>query len=300
MTTPVLHPEIEQLKRRYHETRSALRDVIEQWHVLSNEVRPRLTATYDRYFGELERELQFASLESAELFRRVELLSIKVARGEKLTTEIIDLINQVVDKEYARFKRRLREAFNMDTEQRERSAQLRVDAHDDEELVKMYRTLVKKLHPDAAGESAPGTEAWHRVQNAYRDRNVSQLRSLLAFFGVGDTSDQQTNTWDHDRWTCEVQALESRLHVEQRKLARLQGEEPFAIESSLTDEVWREQHFATLRASIRAKLKEIDENNEHYRELTGGSVPLGSDALKSTEEQGFEEDFMKNTYFGQR
>ena len=300
MTTPVLHPEIELLKTRFHEARNALRDAIEQWNVLSNEVRPRLNATYDRYFGELERELQFASLASAELFRRVELLSIKVARGEKLSTEIIDLINQVVDKEYARFKRRLHEAFNMDSEQRERSAQLRVDAHDDEELVKMYRTLVKKLHPDAAGEDAPGTEAWHRVQNAYRDRNVSQLRSLLDFFGVGDTSDLETRTWDHDRWTSEVQSMERRLQVEQRKLARLKGEEPFAIEGALTDEVWREQHIATLQASIQTKLKEIDVNNEHYRELTGGRVPLGSDTLKSTEEQGFEEDFMKNTYFGQR
>ena len=300
MTTPVLHPEIELLKSRFHETRNALRDGIEQWHVLSNEVRPRLNATYDRYFGELERELQFASLAGAEIFRRVELLSIKVARGEKLTTEIIDLINHVVNKEYARFKRRLHEAFNMDTEQRERSAQLRVDAHDDEELVKMYRTLVKKLHPDAAGESAPGTEAWHRVQNAYRDRNVSQLRSLLAFFGVGDASDLETRTWGQDRWTSEVQSLERRLHVEERKLARLKGEEPFAIEGALTDEVWREQHIAALQASIQTKLKEIDENNKHYRELTGGCVPLGSNALKSTDEQGFEEDFMKNTYFGQR
>lgn len=300
MTLPQIHPEIEEIRSRYHAARFDLRAAVEEWHRLSNEVRPRLHATYQHYFGDLERELQFKALEGAELFRRVELLSIKVARGERLTPEIIHLVNQVVDKEYAKFKRRLREAFDMDTEQRERAAQQRVDLHDDEELVKMYRTLVKKLHPDAIGENAPGSEEWHRVQIAYRDRNVSQLRSLLTVLGVGDQDDHATDDWDIERWKAELDEIERRLQIEERKLGRLRRQDPFVIEGELDDEAWRKQHAADLRAAIADKDKEIAENREHYREITGGEVPQGTDVVKSKDAQTFDEDFMKNTYFGQR
>ncbi|MBK7034448.1 MAG: hypothetical protein IPH49_14570 [Ignavibacteria bacterium] len=159
MTLPQIHPEIEEIRSQYQTVRSDLRAAVEEWHRLSNEVRPRLNATYQHYFGELERELQFKALEGAELFRRVELLSIKIARGERLTPEIIDLVNQVVDKEYAKFNRRLREAFDMDVQQRERAAQQRVDIHDDEELVMMYRTLVKNSTPMLLGPTLPARKS---------------------------------------------------------------------------------------------------------------------------------------------
>ncbi|MBK6291651.1 MAG: hypothetical protein KA339_03425 [Candidatus Kapabacteria bacterium] len=300
MTLPQIHPEIEEIRSQYQTVRSDLRAAVEEWHRLSNEVRPRLNATYQHYFGELERELQFKALEGAELFRRVELLSIKIARGERLTPEIIDLVNQVVDKEYAKFNRRLREAFDMDVQQRERAAQQRVDIHDDEELVMMYRTLVKKLHPDAVGANAPGSEEWHRVQNAYRDRNVSQLRSLLAVLGVNETEDHITDTWDIERWKAELDILEKRLQIEERKLNRLRRQDPFVIESELDDEAWRTRHTKELQDAVSEKEKEIAENREHYREITGGEVPQGTDVVKSKEDQTFDEDFMKNTYFGQR
>ncbi|MCX6141085.1 MAG: hypothetical protein NTX15_09700 [Candidatus Kapabacteria bacterium] len=300
MTLPSIHPEIEQLKRRYLEAQGALRTVVEDWHSLSTEIRPRLNAMYDQFFGELERELQFKSLASAELFRRVELLSVKVARGEVLTPEIIDLVNSVVDKEYARFNRRLREALHMDTEQRERAAQQRVDLHDDEELVQMYRTLVKKLHPDASGQNSPGSIEWHRLQNAYKNRNVSQLRSLLAVLGAGDTEDEITNGWDLDRWIHEVHTLENRLHAEERKLIRLRGEEPFVISEELDNDEWREQHRRELLAALEVKDKELAENRVRYRELTGGDVKGGTNADASEVDEKFDQDFMKNTYFGQR
>lgn len=300
MTAPVLHPEIEAMKQRHANARVALRAALDEWHRLSTEERPRLTHAYAQHFGELERELQYKALDSAELFRRVELLSIKVARGERLTKEIVDLVNTVVNREYAKFRRRVREAFDMDAEQRERAAEHRETVQDDEELVKMYRTLVKRMHPDTAGADAPGSEAWHTMQNAYRDRNVSQLRSLLAVLGVDDETSSDTSAWDVERWTVETDLLERRLDVERRKLDRLRRQEPFTYAADLDSDAWRAQHAEDLRNAIAAKDKEIAENREHYREITGGDVPPGTDVVRTADERTFDEDFMKNTYFGQR
>ncbi|MFN9952300.1 MAG: hypothetical protein ACK55I_04305, partial [bacterium] len=82
---------------------------------------------------------------------------------------------------------RIREAFYMDVDQRERAAKAREEHAQDGELVKMYRSLAKQLHPDAGqGDSAESVAIWHRVQQAYTSRNVSQMKSLLSMLGADE------------------------------------------------------------------------------------------------------------------
>lgn len=276
---------------------------IDDWYRLSTEVRPRLHATYNALFGELERELQQGALAAAEMFRRVELLSIKHERGERLTPEIVDLINQVVDKEYARFTMRIREAFSMDARQREELARAQQGHTSDHELVTMYRTLVKQLHPDvAAGAQGASidTSVWHQVQSAYASRNAGQLRSLLTVLGAEDVHAAESDAWDVGRWQQEVVAVEQRLALEQRKLSRLRLEEPFSLEQDLGNESWQIRHREALLQAIARKKKELRDSQRRYNELTEGLIPSGTNPSKSKDEQSFEEEFMTNTYFGQR
>lgn len=298
-----VHPDIAPLRDRLRELRIQLRAAVDDWHRLSTEVRPRLHALYHAHFGELERELQRSALAAAEMFRRVELLSIKHERGEKLTREIVDLINEVVDKEYARFAMRVREACDMDQRQRDDAARARQGAASDHELVIMYRTLVKQLHPDVTGtaDADAATDAfWHQVQNAYANRNAGQLKSLLAVLGVNEALTRESDDWSIDRWRAEVDAIERRLGLEQRKLRRLRTEEPFTMERDLEDELWIERHRRELQLAIARKNDELRDSEKRYSDLTGGLLPAGENPTKTNQERTFEEDFMTNTYFGQR
>jgi hypothetical protein len=72
------------------------------------------------------------------------------------------------------------------------------------------------------------------------------------------------------------------------------------MEHVIDDEQWRTRHRRTLEQAIASKQHEIRENTNRYAELTGGSVPPGTEPMKTKDEQSFEEDFLKNTYFGQR
>ena len=296
-----LHPEIEELRRQLIELKGQLRQVMDDWHQLTTVVRPQLHALYHQHFGELERELQYASLESAELFRRVELLSIKVTRGEILTPKIIELVNQLVDAEYARFKMRIREAFDMDARQREQHAVESQGKQQDAELVNMYRTLVKQLHPDVASSmSSDDIAVWHRVQHAYATKNAAQLQSLLTLMGVHGDLQRETLEWTSERWQEEVQRLQTRVRVEQRKLRKLRSEEPFTMESLLENESLRSKHRSELEHAIATKRREMQESAARYAEFTGGMVPPGTNVVDSKEQQDFNEDFLMNTYFGQR
>ncbi|MBU3678641.1 MAG: hypothetical protein FGM32_03425 [Candidatus Kapabacteria bacterium] len=298
-----VHPDIAHLREHVRELRRELRSVIDDWHRLSTEVRPRLHAIYHAHFGELERELQQSALSAAEMFRRVELLSIKHERGEQLTQQIVDLINEVVDKEYARFAMRVKEAFEMDQRQRDDAERTRTGQTSDHELVSMYRTLVKQLHPDVADTSKNDAEdggVWHQVQTAYASRNAGQLRSLLAVLGADEALTREADDWGIDRWRHEAEEMERRLGLEQRKLRRLRAEEPFTMERDLEDEGWRNRHRDELVRVIARKKDELRESERRYAELTEGLVPRGQNPTKSKEERSFDEDFMTNTYFGQR
>jgi len=300
MCAPVLHPEIQQLQRQCSDLRGRIRAAVEEWHQRSTVERPRLAALYDRYFGALERDYQRLAVQTAELFRRVELLSIKVARGERLTPDIIENVNRVVDKEYARFHRRLHEAFDMTSEQRNAQAAAQAEQHDDDELVKTYRVLVKKLHPDAVGQASDVDPLWQQVQDAYTSRNLQHLRSILSMLEADVSSDQTTQGWSIERLQREVGLLTSRLDMERRKLTRLRASEPLSLADQLTDASWRDAYELDLRARLVAKQREYDETQRRYIEITGSDVIPGVNPNRSAEEREEERDFIEHTYFGAR
>lgn len=300
MCAPVIHPEVLQLQRQCSDLRGRIRAAVEEWHQCSTVERPRLAALYDRYFGALERDYQRLAVHTAELFRRVELLSIKVARGERLTPDIIENVNRVVDKEYARFHRRLHEAFDMTAEQRNAEAAERPGQHDDDELVKTYRVLVKKLHPDAVGQVADVDPLWQQVQAAYTSRNLQHLRSILSMLEADVSNDNTTQGWSIERLQREVGLLTSRLDMELRKLARLRASEPLTLAEGLIDPSWRDAHELDLRARLVTKQREYDETQRRYIEITGHHVIPGVNPNRSAEERDEERDFMENTYFGAR
>lgn len=304
MTSPSTHPEIARLREQCARHRASLREVAEEWHRLSAIERPRLLSIYDRHFGDLEKERQKLALEGAEIFRRVELLSIKVARGERITPDIVQMVNMIVDKEYARLRQRMREAFDMTAYERDRATSERGDDAEDGELVKMYRTLAKRLHPDAVGDHPELSGVWQRVQDAYRDKNIRQLQSIVDLLNADDAAAGEMEGWDIERLSREAERLDARLRMERRKLDRLRGQEPFILAQDLENENWCTWHRRDIEQSIAAKRREIEEHRMRYREITGNDAP-GSAAGESTqngndEQQNFERDFMEKTYFGSR
>lgn len=72
------------------------------------------------------------------------------------------------------------------------------------------------------------------------------------------------------------------------------------MERCVDDESWIARHHEELVRSIAQKKNELRESKRRYDELTGGMVPPGHNPMKSKQERTFEEDFMTNTYFGQR
>lgn len=298
MATPITHPDLARVRSRCAELRQRIQRVLEEWHHRTTVEHPQILARYEQHFGALERERQNLALQCAELFRRVELLTVKASRGEVITAETVELINSVVDKEYARMHQRYREAFG--TESSAKPSAEHPASRD--ELVQMYRTLAKRLHPDATDLHGDGSlQTWHRVQEAYRNRDAARLRTLLTVTGAAP-DDHGDDRWSLERWQQEERTLEARLRMEQRKVDRMQVEEPFVYARDLDRPAWVERHRMELEADLQKRRAELVEHRRQYRELAGGTNPPGRnpDSPASQAAQNFDQDFMENTYFGGR
>jgi len=286
--TPDLHPEINELRQRCATLRAELTEVLKEWHRLSVVERPQLLSAYDTHFGMFEADRQAVAFKSAVLFRKIELLMVKISRGETITSQIVDLVNTVVEKEFERVA---------SSEQRVASESSGVV---NGELVPMYRTLAKKLHPDAVGEDPFLRSLWERVQTAYADKDAYQLQRLLELLVNENGQNQVTDTWGLERWRAEERKLSTRLRMEQRKLERLRTEEPFSIADEITDEVWIKQHTTDLEADLASHRAVYEERQKRYNELTANVLQSTDPTPDEKERQQFNNDFFDNTYFGGR
>jgi len=294
MVIPQLHPEVEHLRQAYEQNRIELCACLEEWHRLTVEVRPTLLEKYDKAFGEIEQERQLLSLQNTELFRRIELLSIKVQRGEQLTAETIEFVNKVVDAEYARLRSRLQ---GEEKAKHETVAPLQSVGYS--ELTQMYRTLAKQVHPDASGDN-DRIKQWHQVREAYANRDVSRLQALCTALGANRLANDVTAEWDLNTWQEEAHRMSVRCRVEHRKLERLRSEAPFCMAKELDDPEWVSDHRTMLEYEVAKSRKELTEQRQIYRELIQGKCTPESNPAVSSEETAFNQDFMDSTYFGNR
>jgi hypothetical protein len=307
------HPRIAELRRRRREALERLKQCALNLHRLQESVLPELLDRYDALFREREIALQRATLLAAEIKRREELFRLKLERGERLTEEMITVVHAIVDREFERVKQRQREALDMSAQERERNAAERAQRRNDGDFAKLYRSIVKKLHPDAASSDAaqPRNEQfWHAAQEAYRERNFSALQSIHDI--VCELEDEENNdkTPDDARWrhyesaeaylAAEVQRLESRLRNEERKLRDIYNNPPYSLRELMQSPAWVESERAALQSQIAAKQREYEQATTF---LSSINALKSEHPERSPEEQrrnDFANDFMENTYFNFR
>lgn len=289
----IRHAHVDELREEIRELRRSLLRAQEEWYATSVVLREQLTSAYHAAFGDVETEIQRLALNHAEILRRVELLTVKHDRGEQITAEIVAHVNHIVDREYQRFRERMAGSRASAVDESNGAS----DRVRDDELVRMFRVVAKRLHPDVNGERQDAS-LWHRARLAYEHGDLRTLQSIEAGTS-GDESDAEIH--DMAMLAIIAERLTGRLVAEQKKLARLRMEEPFTLEHVLHDEQWRQLHRATLERQRDAWAHAIEQTQLRYDELTSGlSGAQPADATEVPGNERGDSDFMESTYFGFR
>ncbi|MES2767033.1 MAG: hypothetical protein V4642_14255 [Bacteroidota bacterium] len=301
-----LHPEIEKLRARVGELRLQMRELLEEYYSIQNEILPELHDKYDALFKKLEIEIQRKTLAASEISRRAEIFSLKLSRGEKLSAEMIKLVNTMVDREFRRFKKSLEDAFEKTQEQRNSENEKKFTSEkvnplgNTSEVSKLYRAIAKKLHPDVAGDVTDHFKKfWANVQDAYQKRNVQKMRALHQMLCVEDQfsgkfDDHQS---EFDALSQEIRQLENKTESENRKLQRLKQQQPYTFKENIHDEAWIAAHTKDLERQLLKKEREIEQANEILKEMLGGNW-LQIQQKNEKKDEPFDDDFMRDAYFG--
>lgn len=302
MSTPssiLSHPHIQYLRKRRQELADQLGGLLEEWRHITDEINPRLLTLYDDLFRTLEMDIQRKTFEEKQLARREELFRIKLQRGEKLTEHAVRLVHALVDKEFGRMQQQINEALDMD--EAERNARARREQNADD-LPKLYRAIVKKLHPDAeTGETSGNYQKfWSGTQEAYRSKNADRLRSIYEMVCVTGLDDFDTYNHAEETLTREVERLEGRVAAEEKKLRELKETEPYSLRDSLRNDVWIARH----RRSLEEELEDIQRNTERHiaflNSILGTDWQQHLDEAQLKKNQSFQEEFTSSTYFNGR
>jgi len=280
------HPTIRQLRIRIRECRGDLLGLLDEWHHLKNVVRPRIMFVYENIFGDIEQDIQIRSRIASEIERRVELLSLKLRRGEKLNDKTIRFINTVVQKEFERYNglhfsnndnqdhnTQRKGNSNNNTESKRTHFEIEKEKWETSyEAPYLYRKLVKKLHPDVSGETEIFKKYWDNVQDAYQSSNMQRLKLFWkTLCSVEDRQYQDINT-EEAALRSEIRELEINIEAERRKIDRLKIQEPFVFEKNLSDKEWIRKRLHRLKEKCFQLDRQISFQRKMLNSLAGRHV----------------------------
>ncbi len=257
----------EDLRREYQRLRRQYADLVAKFDHLYLFEKPYLEALYLQTVGYLIYDVLQLKVEIAELQYRRQLLQAYINRDE---TPDLSVINIEIDIKMEEYNEMLQEQ-----EERIKSAKAYLEAEplsdeDAEELKRLYRLLVKRLHPDThPNQSEREKDLFLQVQTAYRLCDLQKLREITLLLDGKDIDYEQIQSSGLDMETL-VNQMKERVALMEQIIQALENDFPFTYRDKLNDPVWVENEKQRLNKQIdelteeRDRLRRIVEVMEEY------------------------------------
>ncbi len=144
----------------------------------------------------------------------------------------------------------------------------RVQADDEEEekeeaialvdvrVKELYRSLVRRLHPDLRADGIAVSALWHEVQEAYAASDVAQLEILLALSDIESDHMNEATTLAQMRSLFEE--LERAWRSLEKSLLEAEGEDAWNFARAGADEDLRRRVERDLRSNLSTRTMRLD------------------------------------------
>lgn len=128
-------------------------------------------------------------------------------------------------------------------------------------LKKLYRQLVKKLHPDLnLNPTEKQKSLWERIVKAYETSNIDMLEILGEM--VGKEGEEIVPKDNINELQDKVQLYETRIQKLLKEISEIQNTFPFNLEENLNDEKWVQDRQDTIGEKLldgKIVLKELED-----------------------------------------
>ena len=241
----IVFPDFEKLKSEVEKMRTELSMLLLERDELQFVICKNIETEYMLKLGSIEYKAYEAQCAALRLKRKIELIQAKKNRQEKV---IISAIEETLDNEFAEYQKQLDEQIDKMNDALKRSKAEVLSDEDNKELKKLYRKIVKALHPDINPDvSEAQVQLFDNAVSAYKSGDLGTLRIIGEMVGNNPLPEQLVE---------ERERLQGLLKSIRDSIENIKSEYPYTMKDILEDTAKTEQ-----------KKQELEGILEQYNEL---------------------------------
>ncbi len=187
----IVFPEFAELRDEVEKLRTELSILFLELDELQYVECKNIEMKYVLALGAMEYKVYELECELLRLKRKVELIQAKKNRQEKILTSDID---KLLDDEFAKYKEELKKKMERVNSAFDRSKARLCTQDETKEIKKLYRTIVKSLHPDINKNlSKAQIKLFHNAVSAYENGDLNSLRIIEQMLSKPEDIDVKEN-----------------------------------------------------------------------------------------------------------
>lgn len=227
----ILFPDFEKLKNEVEKMRTELSMLLLERDELQFVICKNIETEYMLKLGGIEYKAYEAQCAALRLKRKIELIQAKKNRQEKIN---ISAIEKTLDDEFAEYQKQLDAQINKMNEALRQSQLEHLSDEDNKELKKLYRKIVKVLHPDLNPEiSDAQLQLFNNAVAAYKNGDLRTLRIIAEMVGENALPEQQKDAM--------TQLLEDKKRLQELlknirdSIEKIKSEYPYIMKNIIED-----------------------------------------------------------------
>lgn len=233
----ITFPDFEKLKNEVEKMRTELSMLLLERDELQFVICKNIETEYMLKLGSIEYKAYEAQCLSLRLKRKIELIQAKKNRQVKV---IISAIEETLDTEFSEHQKQLDEQINKMSNALKRSKLETLSDDENKELKKLYRKIVKSLHPDINPDvSEAQVNLFDNAVQAYKNGDLNTLRIIGEMVGNSSLPEQHKDALT--QLTEEKDRLYNLLKSIRDSIEQIKSEYPYTMKKILEDEEKTEQ-----------------------------------------------------------
>ncbi len=233
----IVFPDFEKLKNEVEKMRTELSMLLLERDELQFVICKNIETEYMLNLGSIEYKAYEAQCTALRLKRKIELIQAKKNRQEKV---IISAIEEVLDNEFAEYQKQLDEQINKMNDALKRSKAEVLTDEENKELKKLYRKIVKALHPDFNPDvSEAQVNLFDNAVQAYKNGDLGTLRIIGEMVGNSPLPEQHKDALT--QLSEEKDRLQNLLKAIRDSIEEIKSEYPYTMKEILEDKEKTEQ-----------------------------------------------------------
>lgn len=254
--TVILFPEFVTLKQDVEKLRTEISMLLLERDELRLVICKNIETAYMLALGSLEYKAFELQCKVLRLRRKIDLIQAKKNRQEKI---VLSAIEETLDEEFAEYQRQLDEQINKMNKALDHSKGTPLTEEETKEIKKIYRNIVKALHPDLHPEVTPAqVQLFQNAGEAYEHGDLNSLRIISTMVAepiIVEPSESALTVLAREK-----ERLSKTLELIREQIAEIKSEFPY----TMRELVESPEKIAEKKEEIEETLAELKEAYDFY------------------------------------